>query len=665
MTPLPLLLALGQALAAPVDVRGDTVEVEDGIAVATGNVVLELGEERATAERASLTLATGQLHLENGSWTRGDGVLAFREADVELGDLTGVLLEARLTSGRSVLEADRIELEGEDALVAERVTYTTCSCPNPTWEISARRVRVRLDRSATFVGGVIRVCGVPLLPIPLGRLALVDRKSGLLVPRLGTGEDGFLVAAPVYLTLGPSADATLAPELRTQRGVRGLGELRWALAPEEGGILSGFYGHDELEDRWRSAIGAEHGWAPGPLRTGLRGQWVSDTDVLADYADSYLARSSPWTEVLGTVGVGPFRLETDTFQRWETYQVQVTPEQSEEYTQALPVLERPLGAALSFPGIPLGPIAGSVIARADAFADGFGIERLVGSPRARFEGGAELYGGREVGPLRFAGAVAGSALSYQNDDPFQANDPWATGTATGSAALSTWGDHGALRHLLDLGIVGGLGATAGEPLVRVPWDTPPPDTVLGPAIDSTWLSPGGVPLHIHAALPWVDGRMEPNGSLRLALGPWRSTITADRHLQEGDVGRADAVGRIRRRSRAHRDAAPGTRRVRPHRSRALVAPRGLRRPLRRRRRTAPLARPDPPLRVSVRLPAGRGIGGVVGRSVGTAGALPARSALSRSLTDARASSSIADAFSDRSRGRSRARSSRAPLASRA
>ena len=548
MIALALLLALEPALAAPVDVRSDTVEVKDGIAVATGNVELELGEERATAERATLTLATGLLHLENGTWERGAGVLAFREADVDLGDLTGVVLEARLTSGRSTMRADRIDLQEDGSFVGEGVDYTTCDCPNPTWEISARHVSVRLDRTATFVGGVIRVCGVPLVPVPVGRLALVDRKSGFLVPRIGAGEDGFLVAAPYYLTLGPSADATVAPELRTERGVRGLGELRYALAPDEGGTLSGFYGHDEIENRWRSAVGIEHGWAPGPLRTGLRGEWVSDTDVLADYADNYLARSTPWTEVLGTVGVGPFRLETNTFQSWQTYQVQIDEDETKEYTEPLTVLERPLGGVLSFSGIPLGGIAAaSVLARSDIYVNGIGIDQLTGTARARFEGDAAVTGGREVGPFRFTGALRGSAIDYQAEDSLDSaeeTDPWTTGIAAASAVVSAWGEHGRLRHLLDLGIAGSLGATTGEPIERVPEDEPPPDTVLGPAIESTWLSAGGVPLRVHVALPWIDGEFEPSGTLRWALGAWHSTITADRSLQEGDVGRGDGVGRF-------------------------------------------------------------------------------------------------------------------------
>jgi hypothetical protein len=542
---LALLLALEPAFAAPVDVRSDTVEVKDGVAVATGNVELELGEESATAERATLTLETGQLHLENGTWHRGEGVMAFKEADVSLGDLTGVVLEARLTSGRAQMRADRIDLQADGSFVGEGVDYTTCECPNPTWEISARHVTVQLDKTATFVGGVIRVCGIPLIPVPVGRLALVDRKSGLLVPRVGAGEDGVLVAAPYYLTLGPSADLTVAPELRTERGLRGLGELRYALAPNEGGTVSGFYGHDEIEDRWRSAIGIEHGWAPGPLRTGIRGEWVSDTDVLSDYSDNYLARSTPWTEALGTVGVGPFRVETDTFQSWETYQVQIGEDETKDYTEPLTVLERPLGAALSFAGIPIaGPVTASVLARSDAYVNGIGIDQLTGAARARFEGDAELDAGREVGPFRFTGKLRGTAVDYQAERTADGTDPWTTGTAAASAVISAWGDQGALRQLLDVGIAGSLGATGGEPVEAVPEDAPPPDTVLGPVIDSTWISAGGVPLRVHVALPWVDGEFDPSGTLRLALGAWHSTITADRDLQEGDVGRGDAIGRI-------------------------------------------------------------------------------------------------------------------------
>jgi lipopolysaccharide assembly outer membrane protein LptD (OstA) len=244
------------------------------------------------------------------------------------------------------MRADRGSTSGDGSFVG-RADYDL-RLPEPRQEISARHVTVHLDRTATFVGGVIHVCGVPLLPIPVGRLALVDRKSGLLVPRIGAVEDGFLVAAPYYLTLGPSADVTVAPELRTERGVRALGELRYALAPDEGGTVSGFYGHDEIEDRWRSAVGIEHGWAPGPVRTGLRGEWVSDTDVLADYSDNYLARSTPWTEVLGTVGVGPFRVETDT-SKLQTYGVRSGTTRRRE--RGAPGRRAPLGAALSFPGI--------------------------------------------------------------------------------------------------------------------------------------------------------------------------------------------------------------------------------------------------------------------------------------------------------------------------
>ena len=365
---------------------------------------------------------------------------------------------------------------------------------------------------------------------------------------------------PLYLTLGPSADATFAPELRTKRGLRGLGELRWALAPEEGGILSGFYGHDEIDERWRGAIGADHGWAPGPLRTGLRGQWVSDTDVLADYADSYLARSSPWTEVLGTIGVGPVCVETDTFQAWDTLQREIGPQEFEDYTAPRAVLERPVGAAFSLPGIRVGPIAGlfsrartrsrtgsgstscwsppmpdsrgaracRVAARSDRCAS------RAPSPDWRFRTTRETPGDRDRDgrrrrvdlerPRRAPPPPRSRRRRSPRRDRGRAGPPRRAGRATtGHVPRARAGQHVALT--------------------------------------------GRVPLHIRAALPGVDGEMEPTGSIRLGLGAWSSTVTADRRLQEGDVGRGDAVGRFDVGLGAHRHAPPGARRVRAEASR--------------------------------------------------------------------------------------------------
>ena len=150
-----------------------------------------------------------------------------------------------------------------------------------------------------------------------------------------------------------------------------------------------------------------------------------------------------------------------------------------------------------------------------------------------------------MGPFRFTGALRGTAVDYQAEDSLDpVEDPWTTASAAASAVVSAWGDQGALRQLLDVGLAGSLGTTGGEPVERVPEDAPPPDTVLGPVLDSTWISAGGVPLHVHVALPWVDGEWDPTGTLRLGLGAWHSTITAARVVQEGDTGRGAAVGRF-------------------------------------------------------------------------------------------------------------------------
>jgi hypothetical protein len=224
---------------------------------------------------------------------RGEGVMAFREADVDLGDLTGVVLEARLTKRTQPMRADRIEPPGgrvvrrggrglHDLRVPEPdvgdLRAGTSASSSTDRDVRGRR-HPRLRRAAHSRPG---------------RPARA-RRSQERVPRAANrGRRGRLPRRGALLPdARTSATRRCTPELRTERGVRGLGELRYALAPDEGGTLSGFYGHDEIEDRWRSAVGIEHGWAPGPVRTGVRGEWVSDTDVLADYGDTYLARSTP------------------------------------------------------------------------------------------------------------------------------------------------------------------------------------------------------------------------------------------------------------------------------------------------------------------------------------------------------------------------------------
>ena len=225
-------------------------------------------------------------------------MLTFARAEIQLGeDLSGVLLQARYTGERFIAEGDELVILDADTLQGGDLTVTVCRCEVPTWDVTARAVTVELDEVARFTGGWIRVCEQRVLPVPAGIVPLAERRSGLLPPRIGYGQDGVIAAQPVFLTLGESADLTAEPEWRQARGLRGRGTLRYALAPGgEGGQLDGALGYDQSQSRWRGAASVQHGWGPGPVWSAVDARYQSDPDYLADYGEDFLSRAAPWME---------------------------------------------------------------------------------------------------------------------------------------------------------------------------------------------------------------------------------------------------------------------------------------------------------------------------------------------------------------------------------
>lgn len=337
--------ALGAAPALP-GLAGDaeltadhvTYEPASGRVALEGNAVVRRGAAVLRARSADYDPATGEVRASGGVLltdpTRvisadavravlGDGfeaqgVLAFvKDQPVDLSEARAAEEAGR--TGRNRLRFSTPSLRGDAAgrLRLSGARLTLCDCPGgapPSWEITAREADVVPGDRAILHWPVLRIAPpfasrtVPVLVLPWLYLPLGDRQSGLLVPTVGsTGASGFTVAQPLYLTLGRSADATLAPEYAFGRkasqvragkpSVRGPGarlELRWA--PAEGAE-----GRAELA--WMDDLDAEPGGAGGnrgalvlahaqrtgatSLQVGLRlagdPVWVRDTtsDVLA------------------------------------------------------------------------------------------------------------------------------------------------------------------------------------------------------------------------------------------------------------------------------------------------------------------------------------------------------------------------------------------------
>lgn len=516
---LAALLLAGEALAGTARLSADRLELDDGVVTGEGHVTLELGQQRASGARFRYDLERGVVLLESGSWTRPEGTLSFAAAEIDLGQGQGVVLDGRYQGrdGRLAVEGERLAWLGEGELAGEGVRLTTCACDRPPWEVEAREVRVRLDDVAYFKGGWISICEVRLIPVPLGSVPLAERRSGLLVPRLGYGEDGLLLGAPVYLTLGPAADLTLTPELRSERGARALAELRYALPREQGGALGLAGGWDWRTEAARGALRLSHRQAEGRLRLGAEALVWSDPAYGADYGDSLLSRRAPWTEALLHAAYGPLRLESDTFQ------------------DDLPLGQRPMGAVVSTAG-PLGPLALLAEGRLDAFGDAPDAGSLA-DPEARARARARLSGGRELGVLRVEGALEARATSWLD------GAPWGEGRGGLGLALPLWAPRpgGVLILEPGLGLEGAL--ALGEPDLRRPDDALPPPWALGPALSFRRVGLSGVPVSGWVELPWTEEGLDPRGALRLGVGHWEARAQAALALSEGQIAWDD--GRLR------------------------------------------------------------------------------------------------------------------------
>jgi len=494
----------------------DEIELVDGVVQGRGGVVVSLGEERLWCASFRYDPDSGVLSVHEGRWERASGTAWFDDARIDVEGRSGDVQGTRLVAGDGDLfvQGRALSWQADGRLVGEDLRVTTCGCAHPLWEVSARHVVVIPEESLRFRGGLVRVLGVPLVPLPGGRLPLAERQSGLLPPRLGAGEDGVVVALPAYLTLGDGADLSLEPELRSERGARLLTEARWA-QPAGGGRLRAAGGYDWLEAQGRGAIDLTEGLASGPWRLGVDAALESDRSYLSDYGGAFLSRSMPWDETLAVAAWGPLRLEHDGFQALGADSLHG---------------QRPLGLVAALPGRRVGPAAVDLGTRVDLFAEGTDPWRLDDAPVARSETTLSAVTGHELGLVRVEGQAAGTLIGW-SDGP-----TWGTAGAELAGWLPAWSEVGGGRLVGEWGVVGGLGQTLGTVEARVRSDAPPAAWSIGPAVTGRLLTRGGVPVSGAAALAWTDAGWRPAGWLRADQGAWSIRASADLDLQELALG---------------------------------------------------------------------------------------------------------------------------------
>ncbi|MEZ4467068.1 MAG: hypothetical protein R3F43_22120 [bacterium] len=260
----------------PVDLEAGRLEIlgaawwaREGVAARQGGFALEAA---AAHGRADAACAEGLVAVEGPLTISGGG-----------GRATAAALQACLPEGPVRVEgvalaAPRLHLTAEAAswaagqIRAEGVSTTACTCQPPPWRVTATRADVTPGEGVWATWPVLWVGPVPVATAPRWYVPLARRRTGFLFPFMGfDGEDGAHLRLPLFVTLGRSADLTVAPGWRQRWGVTSHGALRWAASEHETGELA-------ARGVWTDGIAVSgRGSLPlGGARLALEGSWTAD-----------------------------------------------------------------------------------------------------------------------------------------------------------------------------------------------------------------------------------------------------------------------------------------------------------------------------------------------------------------------------------------------------
>jgi len=256
-------------------------------------VTFQYGNRSISAERATFDRATQRVEVQ-GTVTYQDPEVTVYGEDAEVDAQAQVVtfggggfdLPRRPARGA----ADAITIQGDNTLLLDMVSFTTCSTERPDWELLARELEMNIEEGFGTARGVrLRFKGVPILAAPYMTFPIDDRrKSGLLTPNLSNRDrTGLDISIPYYLNLAPNYDLTIVPRYMRERGAQVTSELRYVLPGTQGQFNFEYLPNDSKANLSRNYLNFSHetmfgtGWR---MVANVRG--VSDDNYFEDLGNS-------------------------------------------------------------------------------------------------------------------------------------------------------------------------------------------------------------------------------------------------------------------------------------------------------------------------------------------------------------------------------------------
>ncbi|HEX4005226.1 MAG TPA: LPS assembly protein LptD [Acidobacteriaceae bacterium] len=247
-------------------------------------------------------VAKGHLMIDGGPddehFVASRGVVDVYRDTGKFFDVVGTLGVARTPRGRMVFTAPNpfaltgreVEQLGRGHYKVIHGTMTSCMLPNPDWRILSENIELNNGVAKTS-NGFFEAFRVPLFYLPYMTHPVEEqRQSGFLLPYFGQNTTkGVVVGEGFYLTLGRSADLTMATQWWSKRGWAPNGLFRYH------GLGQNFataHFHSLLDKGFREPDGSRLNQGGVDISTDARYDFSPQTSgaIDAEYLSSYVYR---------------------------------------------------------------------------------------------------------------------------------------------------------------------------------------------------------------------------------------------------------------------------------------------------------------------------------------------------------------------------------------
>ncbi len=306
LTLLIILLSIITSEIHGIEIISDSLRVEESGILAEGNVKGVYGEYIIRAKRIRYIPETKEVFAyEEVEVIRKDGKLVIRGSYgyLNLENNTGYFLNVEGKLEKFYLSAKKVEQKGEREYEIVGAQLTTCPPEKKELKVCAGRARFN-ERYIYSLGNSLRFFNFPILYLPFALFPAGDRRSGLLLPMIGSNTyNSFIYRQPIYWAINRDKDMTLTFDIRDRQASGVELEYRQAFSESDKLFSSlSFYkepsspgiwwkGRDMLsfrENRYRVLFKLKK----GNLKLGL--DTVSDPFFLEDIYFSQKQRTIPY-----------------------------------------------------------------------------------------------------------------------------------------------------------------------------------------------------------------------------------------------------------------------------------------------------------------------------------------------------------------------------------